>query len=365
MSTIFFHSKRKTYYSRSYIPTNLRQLLKGRLELWRSLGTADKDEASVRAAQWDSRIKRVFVTLKKDGQRMTQAQIDALVEHWLESALEEAEDHRATCGPLSDQQWEDQLDGLWVHFDVMNEALLSCDYRRVEREADELLKVAGLPALDHNGAEFGRLCRRPQAFANRLGSVSIASTFDIRSLIPHASHPLLDPYYSSSDLQIKHDGVALSRFEKTRIIADWELTASHLRVCNNMNHLESGTLNCGRCEKCVRTMLAFLALGILKSSTLFPVRDVSPELIESVGQLNTVSACFYPELLQPLTEIGRIDLVTAIRAKLRQYRRIKRLADLKERIRKVDNKLFHGMGRRAKRYLCKGKTLTLSSPKAG
>jgi integrase len=30
----------------------------------------------------------------------------------------------------------------------------------VEREADELLKAAGLPALDHAGAEFGRLCRR-------------------------------------------------------------------------------------------------------------------------------------------------------------------------------------------------------------
>jgi integrase len=30
----------------------------------------------------------------------------------------------------------------------------------VEREADELLKAAGLPALDHQGAEFGKLCRK-------------------------------------------------------------------------------------------------------------------------------------------------------------------------------------------------------------
>jgi hypothetical protein len=91
---------------------------------------------------------------------MTQAQIDALVERWLESALEEAEDHRATCGPLSDQQWEDEVYGLSVHYDFMNEALVSCDYRHVECQADELLKEAGLPALDHKGAEFGRLCRR-------------------------------------------------------------------------------------------------------------------------------------------------------------------------------------------------------------
>jgi integrase len=47
-----------------------------------------------------------------------------------------------------------------VHFDAMSEALRSCDYRSVESQADELLKAAGLPALDHKGAEFGRLCRR-------------------------------------------------------------------------------------------------------------------------------------------------------------------------------------------------------------
>ena len=66
MSTIFFHSKRRTYYHRSYVPTALRALLQGRFEVWRSLDTADKDEASVRAAQWESRIRRVFVTLKKE-----------------------------------------------------------------------------------------------------------------------------------------------------------------------------------------------------------------------------------------------------------------------------------------------------------
>jgi integrase len=159
MSTIFFHSKRKTYYSRSYIPTNLRQLLSGRLELWRSLGTADKDEAAVRAAQWDSRIKRVFVTLKKDGHCMTQAQIDALVESWLESELDYAEDCRAVAGPVSDYDRESQLIGLDIMNDEAHEALLGNDFTKIEKDARELLKAAGL-TLDPQGAEFGRLCRR-------------------------------------------------------------------------------------------------------------------------------------------------------------------------------------------------------------
>jgi hypothetical protein len=106
MATIFFHSKRKTYYSRSYIPTVLRHLLHDRLELWRSLDTQDKDEAALRAAQWDARIRKVFLTLKREGRSMRQEQIDSLVEHWLESELDEADDSRVMNGPYN----EDQID---------------------------------------------------------------------------------------------------------------------------------------------------------------------------------------------------------------------------------------------------------------
>ncbi len=101
MATTFFHKTRKTFYTRAYIPKRLRCLLHNRLELWRSLDTADADVAALRSAQWDARLHRVFLTLKREGRYMTQAEIDALVEGWLESALEEAEDHRATCGQSS------------------------------------------------------------------------------------------------------------------------------------------------------------------------------------------------------------------------------------------------------------------------
>src|SRR5262245_43119862 len=91
---------------------------------------------------------------------MTQDQIDALVEHWLESELDEADDWRVMNGPYG----EDDLTGKWlILHDQLEDtigALVSYDFRKVEREADELLKSAGLPALDHQGAEFGRLCRR-------------------------------------------------------------------------------------------------------------------------------------------------------------------------------------------------------------
>ena len=66
-------------------------------------------------------------------------------------------------------------------------------------------------------------------FARRLTVVSIAGTFDLSSLEPWGSHPLLDPNYSSSDLRVRHDGIALSRLEKTRLAAGWDVTLQHLK----------------------------------------------------------------------------------------------------------------------------------------
>ena len=142
------------------IPRPRRGYLGGRAEIWRSLKTNDKDEARAKVAHWQSRAQRVFTVLRKQGEHMTQAQIDALVEHWLESELDYAEDCRAMAGPISVNHLEAQLDGLGIMHEQAHEALLGNDYRKVEREADELLKSAGLPALDHEGAAFGRLCRR-------------------------------------------------------------------------------------------------------------------------------------------------------------------------------------------------------------
>jgi hypothetical protein len=78
----------------------------------------------------------------------------------LDSELEYAEDCRVLVGLISDNQRENQLLGLSIMQEEATEALLGNDYRQIEGEADALIKAAGLPALDHAGVEFGRLCRR-------------------------------------------------------------------------------------------------------------------------------------------------------------------------------------------------------------
>ena len=160
MPTVFLHPKRKTYYDRSLVPRRLQPYFKGRQQLWRSLRTEDKDEATLRSAQWTARIHRLFMTLKKQGDRMTDEQREALVAHWLEVELDEAEDARTLNGYASDNYRE----GVWHVLsdlgDAAHEALVTNNWRKMEREADALLQSAGLTSLDHEGAEFGRLCRR-------------------------------------------------------------------------------------------------------------------------------------------------------------------------------------------------------------
>ena len=110
--------------------------------MWRSPRTSDKEEATLRAAQFDAQTRGLFLTLKKHGERMSKEQIETLVQHWLEMELDELDDYMATCGPFSDVDRDTKyivLSDLWTE---ANEALVSCDFRKVEREADALLKSA-------------------------------------------------------------------------------------------------------------------------------------------------------------------------------------------------------------------------------
>jgi hypothetical protein len=63
----------------------------------------------------------------------------------------------------------------------------------------------------------------------------------------------------SSTFEIVHDGAAYNRVEKLRLIANWEEAIESLRVCLvDPRH----DRNCGQCNKCILTILAFWVLGI-------------------------------------------------------------------------------------------------------
>jgi len=180
------------------------------------------------------------------------------------------------------------------------------------------------------------------ALSQRLARVYIGSTVNIPYIDPWGSHPLLDSNYSSSDMRIYHDSIRLSRLEKVKIVAQWNAALQNLRVCT-MN--PPSQLNCGKCEKCIRTMTELLALGKLAQAPSFPAHDVSPELLNTIEITTDHQDAWYLEMIEPLAARGRSDLVDTIRRKSNDFR--KHLAweqekDWKGRIKKFDRKYLGG-----------------------
>ena len=68
-----------------------------------------------------------------------------------------------------------------------------------------------------------------------------------------------------------------------------------LRVCWKNNSQE---LNCGRCEKCVRTMVSLAAAGVLPKCETFPGRDELPARIESLTNLHPNEYLFWDQIAE-------------------------------------------------------------------
>ncbi len=180
--------------------------------------------------------------------------------------------------------------------------------------------------------EAGVFSSVAHALQPRFSRMTLGSTFYIQELTALGSHPLIDRWYGTTDMVINHDDVTLSRLDKVRLIAEWEAGLQNLRVCNNP---PIGRLNCGRCEKCVRTMLGLLAAGALGRATTFPYRDVTVDMLRAIGPIHGTHAGFYPELLAPLREQGRDDLASVLESKLRGF-------VWKERLKHLDKSLLGG-----------------------
>lgn len=159
MATLFRPHNRPSFYHRAIIPRGLRPLFRGRAQLWRSLSTNDRDDATLMALAWKIRAQRLFQILKRQGAHMTPAEIEALITRWMDTELDKSENLRAVH-PVSDE-WLEGASAVWLdESQELNAALRDCNYRTVAPEADALLQAAGLPRLDHDSISFKRLCHR-------------------------------------------------------------------------------------------------------------------------------------------------------------------------------------------------------------
>jgi hypothetical protein len=95
----------------------------------------------------------------------------------------------------------------------------------------------------------------------------VSSGLPREDLKPWGSHPHLDPLWSLESLEVVHDGIESYRTHKARThIARSELALRTLRVCFEPAQQPK---NCGRCNKCIQSMIALHAAGCLEDCSTF------------------------------------------------------------------------------------------------
>jgi hypothetical protein len=125
-----------------------------------------------------------------------------------------------------------------------------------------------------------------------LRAVYVPASFDVEHMQPWGSRPDLDPLWSTDRLQFVHHGEEFSRLEKIHRIVESPLVLRYLRVCNAH---PDGVYNCGRCRKCLCTMLALDSAGKLQECATFP-SEVTVSDIRAVRMWGVGGCLFLGEL---------------------------------------------------------------------
>lgn len=156
--------------------------------------------------------------------------------------------------------------------------------------------------MSHGGA----LAALGHLLSDSIGELIVSASYPrVMTEAKWGSHWRLDPHWSSGRLQVRHVGAELWRAEKLAAIADNLVVQRHLRVC-----WENTTpdLNCGICEKCIRTQVVLDRLGLLGRFTVFPAGAL-PDSIDRLPALRN------PDLME-VYEGFRADAAPTVRAAL-------------------------------------------------
>jgi hypothetical protein len=176
-----------------------------------------------------------------------------------------------------------------------------------------------------------------RALGGAFGEVHIPSS---SAPAPVGSHPDLDPLWATSEQDFVHHGAEASRFEKVSRIASSDTAMRYLRVCWKN---PEGAYNCGRCEKCLRTMTAIRLVGAAERCLTFP----GPLDFEAVSRaaVSELTRGMWEEMRLAAVRAGEQALAASIALALRRYRaamaldRLRRLVGAVPGVRRLRNRL--------------------------
>jgi hypothetical protein len=168
--------------------------------------------------------------------------------------------------------------------------------------------------------------------------VFVPSSYSYNQLFPLGSHPLTDPLWANEGMEIIHNGGEATRVDKIMKIAEDERALANLRVCfNDMN------VNCGKCLKCLRTMIP---LKLLRARAI-PFPPLPPN--DAIGKMRIagdIELNFFKDNLDLALQSGDRGLRDAMRTCLSRYER-QRL------FKEADRVLLGGLIKRAHRAKAK------------
>jgi hypothetical protein len=113
-----------------------------------------------------------------------------------------------------------------------------------------------------------------------------------QEIVGWGSHSSTNHLLGHASFPLSTTGLGLARTEKAAAIASDTAITRNLRVCwaGPMNGR-----NCGECEKCVRTALIFLALGVSQIEAMEPV---SLEKLDRLSVANAVQLAYLVDILR-------------------------------------------------------------------
>jgi len=133
--------------------------------------------------------------------------------------------------------------------------------------------------------------------------VLIASEIDHEVQPAVATARMVDHLWSTDGLEIIDDGGLYNRVERIRNIADHPLVQRSLRSCWQN---PGSAYNCGRCRKCLQTMITLEALGKRDRVSTFPELDLGA--VADVVIDFELSLSLWEDLLDLTRATGRSDL---------------------------------------------------------
>jgi len=191
------------------------------------------------------------------------------------------------------------------------------------------------------------------AAGGALTDLTIGASHDVWTGVRSwGSHPLLDPLFGTASVDVHHDGIETTRLEKTAEIARWPAALEALYVCTG-GPFEVTALNCGTCEKCIRTRIALRLAGI-EDPPSFPAGGVSGADVDALPPIPSSRRLSYYwwELLDALRASGQLELTEAIGRMIERQRRADAWSadrGWKGALRRFDRKFLAGSALKARR----------------